>query len=408
MSVRLYPLLLVLLIVGGCEARKSAAELGAASSAPLDSGRATAAQPAAVPAIDTTAAAFRRLGEGLDSVAGLPAVRLDGQVYRIRTEAQIDCRHRLLPRRPFVWEGPDSAGRPTRTFDALRDSIYEAHGYGCDARYTVQLLAPGGGRPRFITTLRKTDFVAALELEPVAEALVVPPEFLGYLPQFHALAFAVPFNLDESDAGVAALVLLDASSGRRRYLTRYYFNSGGTGANALTPDGRTLLLCYEILRADAPPVSLLRPRQEVAGTVLINGQTALVVYTDGYDANTQQPLPIRGANAHLLDLSGRELAAFRFDGVSGALGYQLNHHYLPATRTHYLYDDTNNTLRLIPRGQPQQHRLLPLRQLPPFAPPRRRTEVRFEFDPESGKHLTLYADTLSGKLRYQLRQAAYD
>jgi hypothetical protein len=390
---RLYCYCLLGLALPACESRRPAA---GPAEAP------TAAPAPVRTAVADTALPFASLHAPLDSAGGLPVVRIDGQPYRVRSSARPDRTRRLMRPASAVLESTDSTGNITRTPDPALDSLNEANGYGYDAEYTVQLLGPGG-RPRFTASVRKTDFAASMGgLQHVAESTVGPPTLLGYLPQFHALAFDVSFYLEGTDDGGEALLLLDARTGKVRGITEHYYYESAESPDALTPDGRTLLLGAEIWHADGRRVRLDRPRQAVAGTLLLNEQTALVVYEDGYDPVKQVNLPVRGANAHLIDLQGRELGAFAFHGTTGAIGYSLNYAYLAQTRTHYLFDNTNGTVHLLPRDAPKQHRQLALARLPKFQPPQRPAEVRFTIDSEAGGPLTLYADTVTGALRYRL------
>ncbi|OON69319.1 hypothetical protein B0919_08495 [Hymenobacter sp. CRA2] len=387
-----------------CESRQpNAANTEAPTSKP-----APAAVPAPIlPVMADTTSEFVRLGERIDSVGGLPAVHIGGQTYRIQTSARPDRTRRLIKPEPIHMRPLDSADYDPK-YDLQRDSIYEANGYGYDAIYTVQLLAPNG-RPKFTTTLRKPDFAGPMGgLEHVAQSMVLAPDFLGYLPQFNALAFDVTMMLDETDDGGAAMLLLDAGTGKVRYLTEHNYYGDALSPDVLTPDGRTLLLGQEILHADGRHVPLVRKNLAVAGTVLLNDRTALVVYEGAYDPVKETEIPVRGANAHIIDLRGRELGSFRFHGTAGAIGYMINHRYLAPTRTHYLYDNTNQTLHLIPRNAPLQHRELPLRKLPRFRPPQRPGEVRCHISPEAGGELTLYVDRTTGAVRYRLQQYGGD
>ncbi|MCC3160270.1 hypothetical protein LJ737_23740 [Hymenobacter sp. 15J16-1T3B] len=383
MRTRLYPLGLCAALLA-CKGRKPAAESAAASAAPDSPVAAAAAAPQPLRA--DTVAPFPTVLTRLDSAAGLPVVRLQGQPFRVETARRIDLTRPLPPGEP----APESG---------LADSLSRAWGYGYDAEYTIRLL-DAAGRARFVTTLRKPDFAEAIGATAVAGYASNAPTLLAYLPGFRALAFEVSFFMEGTDDVASALLLLDAGTGRVQLVVPYERWDDADGANALTPDGRALLTGTDLLRADGRRISLLRPGQQVAGTRWLNAHTLLVAYVGAYDRQGNRR-PLRGPNAHLLNLDGRELGAFRLDGLEAEVGYMLRDEYLAQTQTYYLYDADNRTLRLFPRAQPLQYRTLPLAKLPRFAPPQRPAEVRFTVYTTGGLPPVFFVDTGSGAVRYR-------
>ncbi|RAK70309.1 hypothetical protein DLM85_05550 [Hymenobacter edaphi] len=340
------------MFVLACEARKPAAETAAAPPA-AEPAPAPPVQPIR-PLVADTAAPFEQLPARLHSVAGRPVVRLDGQAYRVETAVQVDLSRPL----------PTGTTEPEAD---LADSLSRVLGYGYDAVYTIRLL-DGGGKTRFATTLRKPDFAPAIGREAVAGYATSAPALLAFLPGFHALVFEVGFVMDGTDNISTALLLLDATTGRVRQVLPYGQWDDGDCANTLTTNGRALLTGSDLVRTDGRRVSLLRPGQQVAGTRWLNDQTLLVAYVGAYDRQGNRR-PLRGPNAHLLNLDGRELGAFRLAGLEAEVGFTLRDQYLQQTRTYYLLDDEHRTLRLFPHEQPLRYRTLRLAQLPRFAPP---------------------------------------
>lgn len=397
MSIRPYLLYLPALsaLLLACESRQPATQAGPVAGPAADSSR-LAPSPATRVATDTASPSvpLPRTMMGDDDGATRPAVRLDGQLYRVETAVRMEPTRRLpVPPEEPPTEPLDSAETAARA-ELLATAV--ERGYGYDATFTVRLLAPDG-RPRFTTTLRKGDFAAAMGREHVNVSATSAPRFWSYLPQFQALVFLVPFYLDGTDDGGDALLLLDAASGRVRSITMGSWFGDGRGADAVSTDGQVLLTAYDILRADGRRVSLDRPNISTLGTRLINAGTVLAVYDAPQNA---RQLP--SDNARLLDLDGRQIGAFRFRATEAEVGTEVPAAYCGPTRTHYLFDTDAQSVTLIPRDTPTQHRTLRLQQLARFRAPRRPTEARVTVAFPIGGHLTLYTDTLSGRLRYQL------
>lgn len=383
MSIRWYLLLLSGAALLSCETRKPAA--GSAAPPPVaDTGVLPAAPRPRLLATADTVAPFPSLPTTPpDSLAGLPVVQLAGQPYRVETAVRVDL-SRPLPMGNVV---PASG---------LADSLTQALGYGYDAVYTIRVLG-AADKPRFTTVLRKPDFAGAIGREAVAAYATSAPTLLAYLPGFNALAFEVGFFTEGTDDVSTALLLLDAATGRVRHVLPYEQWDDADGANALTTDGRALLTGSDLVRADGRHLSLQRPGQQVAGTRWLNDQTLLVAYVGAYDQQGSRR-DLRGPNAHLLRLDGRELGAFRLDGLEAEVGYAWRAGYVRALRMHYLFDEEHQTLRQLPREGLQRHRLVPLQ---PFVPPQRPTEVRFTCYSVSNYAPAFYVDTLSGAVRYR-------
>ncbi|UOE35968.1 hypothetical protein MTP16_10075 [Hymenobacter monticola] len=325
-----------------------------------------------------------------DSIQASPLVRINNTPYRVQAAARTDSarplRH-ILPPDPAA----DSPAADTVT--------------GFEGYYTFRLLR-ADGTTQFVRQLKKTSFSAAVSPDLAVEAETTPPIFSGYLPAFKALAFEINFYPPESDAGGQALLLLDAATGKVRHQALARWTGGCNSNSVLAADGRTLLTSCELLQANGHVTNLEKPGREVAGTLLVNNQTALVVYAAGYNKHGEE-VPLRGPNAQLLTTDGHVLKSFYLYSIDGGLGNHMLSTYLPRTRAHYLYDETYDRLAVVPRDQPTQLRVLKLRQLPRFRKPQRPTEIRFAFETESGTRATFYVDASSGQVRYQLRKPVY-
>jgi hypothetical protein len=386
MAIRLHPLMLLgFMWLQGCEARHATRSETVVPLATSDSLR----QPALPPRLSAadTLAPFPVLGAQIDSLRGLPVAVIDGQPYRVRTQAAPDLRQRLLPQ--------DSVSQ------ALR-----AEGVGYEARFTVQLLGPDG-RPRFTSVLRKKDFEAAVGRQLLAESAPDRPRFCAYLPQFRALAFQLWFAAAGTDWAESALFLLDARTGQLREVVYDGLAEDDYAGNALTPDGRALLTRSAILHADGPRSNLQREGLSIPAVQLLGDSSALVVYDEQPNPKVDSVFGRKPHAAYLIDLIGRRLARIPFS--SSATGYldgaTLNYRYLHPAQMHYFYDEGHQQLLLVPRRRPTAYRLLPLMKLAEFRPPRQPHEVRIDLSPNIGGSLGLYVDTLSQALRYQLTES---
>lgn len=313
----------------------------------------------------------------VDAGDALPGLTLDGRRWRVRTAAVADSTHF------FTF---------TNRADKSRPLGIER---GPQVSYAFQLLDEAG-HPRFTKQLRKADFLAQADGGLVAVAGASPPSFLGYWPAHQALAFDVCFARDGTDDEQFVLLLLDARTGRLLHLApgQEALNSSNCPPT-LTANGQTLVAGNKLIGANGQVVSLARPRLSVAATRVLNDSTFLVIYETG-PLNERAPTH----QAHLLSRQGQTIRQFSFHGSEDCgSGFRLAHEFLPATQTHYLFDDAARAFTLVPRANPAAMQQVPVAWLTVFEAPRRAAEVELKFLPNCGPSASLYVDTLTRQLR---------
>ena len=380
------PLLLPLLplLLAGCESHPAATSEAAAPPRPPAPVAATRQVPRQPPAL-TMSHLAKWITTG-DTSATRRLLTLDGQPWRVRTTALADSTHPLTFQIPADKENHQPA-------------LLEK---GTEVQYTFQLLDPQG-LPRFTTHLHKADFAKEVYGSLRTVATAAPPIFLAYWPARRALVFEVGFGREDTDEGTEVLVLLDATTGRMLHRTpgKSYMGSCDCWPT-LTPDGQTLLTGQEILRANKQIISLTQPQRDVAGTLVLNDSSFLVVY--------EGDVPDMANNAHLVSRAGQIVRQFTFHGTDPTMaggGYHLAAALLPATGTHYLWDGAAHVFTLIPVRKPTSLQQLPAARLVPFRAPQRASEKKLEFEYNDSPSTALYVDTLTQQLRYADTQVAY-
>ncbi|KAA9327480.1 hypothetical protein F0P96_15980 [Hymenobacter busanensis] len=326
-------------------------------------------------------------------------VDIAGVAYQLYTSASPDRNRPLQKIYRQRTNSIDSTGADIRV-----TSIDTARGFDVIYRFRLRDAA---GKPVFSQTLRKTkELAAAMGEDFVIDTDPFRPQYLGYLPAFGSLAFLVGFGPDGSDVGGDLLVLLDAKTGRLRHagVNQWFLGASNGGQPLLSADGQALLTSYELLRADGRIINFKRPNTSVGATTWLSNHAMLVAYAPDTDS-LGHDLPMRQPNNVVQDREGKVLAQFSLNAIDNyGLGYDLHHYYLPATRTHYFFDDEGKKLGLISRAAPSKPQIVPLRSLRRFNSPQRPGEVRFQMKTELGAKLTLLADTVSGALRYYLSE----
>lgn len=318
-------------------------------------------------------------------------VQLNGQPYGLRLEAETDSSRRL-----------------SATYEETPGHSRRVHGF--EGRYTLTLRDPAG-RQVFRRQLRKAAFFKKAGTDIVTESEAYLPQLLGYSRPLGALVFTVDFMVPDSDVGAQVVLLLDMAGNVLR-LSEGHGPIGPECEPALSGDGRALLTPSEVLRAGRPPLRLERPDAELVGASFLSDTTLLVVYapgriralrlTDGLESYGRNPTPqqLRAPNALVRNVrTGRVLRRFRYQGYYEEMGYTIPGYQLRATATYYLLDEKRglHLLPLVGTGVPVELRFA---AMPPFTPPKRLVEARFELH-GAEKSFAFYVDTVS--VRPQIR-----
>lgn len=320
------------------------------------------------------------------------AVVLNGQLYRLRIEAETDSTQHLKT-----------------TYQPYPGHYEEARGY--QGRFTF-VLHDHEGQQVFRRQLRKVDFYKVAGQDIVTESEAYRPELLAYSPAFGALVFTLDFMVPDSDVGSQVVFLLDLSGRVVRISDGRAPGSGSDCDPALTADGRALLTGSELLRLNQPPLRLHRADADLVGAFLLTDTTVLVVYAPGKshlihtpgEPDTYGRTPTlqqqQQANAQVRHIyTGRVLSRFRYAGFYEELGYTIPRAH--AAGVHYLLDEQRG-LRLVPAAVPARTSEVRFAAMLRFVPPQHRSEVRFELQ-SSGNAFAFYVDTtsLTPRIRYQ-------
>ncbi|QIX60022.1 hypothetical protein HER32_01975 [Hymenobacter sp. BT18] len=193
--------------------------------------------------------------------------------------------------------------------------------------------------------------------------------------------------------------------------------AGGNEADcgvAQAVNGATILTCQELILPNGRRMNLQKKNAELVAAFFLSDSTLFVAYDyvthqlvkleeggQGIE-EVREPRLQRTANAQVLDLTGKPLAAFRYDGFSNELGYLVPRRYVWQTSTYYLLDEARNSVHLISQQHPENPQELKLSQLEKFQAPRRPLERAIKLYGSSGQAHLLYVDTRTGRIRYQL------
>ncbi|MBD2768289.1 hypothetical protein IC235_10330 [Hymenobacter sp. BT664] len=400
------------LLLSACETRRnvhSAEQPAAAISAALPDST-VAPKPATVP--PDTADLTRRYSRAPGPIDSL--IRLGTRHYRLAVRVETDST------RPIDFEPSESLGPG---FAAPSDTAWQAHRVrGYQETYTFTLRDSVGKALVFRRKLRKPDFYSVGPRDAVTVMNMPRPSYLGYSAALGSLVFVCYLNVPNTDLGWRATLLLDRQ-GRVRRLSPSgpAYSSAADCDPQVSPSGRAVLTCSEVLRAGHPPLKLNKSHAELQAARFLNDTTLLVVYANGdykasqepvVESGSEGPLPVPGAvvtapparydfvttpaqrrlpTAFIMSTSGRVIRRFRLK-VSGAMGSDLLRVWARAARA-YVFVEDEGKLVVVPKARPGNITELKLKQLPRFRPPQHPREQRYQILGDFTR-LAVYIDTL--------------
>ena len=283
--------------------------------------------------------------------------------------------------------------------------------------YTFTLRDSLARKVIFRRQLHKPDFYRAESRDVVTVMNMEPPGYLGYSAALDALVFVCYLGIPYSDVGSQATLLLD----RRGRVQR--LSPGGSAFSdaadcdpRISPSGRAVLTCSEILRAGQPPLLLKKPHALLRAARFLSDTTLLAVYEYGdyvarptspddeadngpnvtapmtnYDFVTT-PAQRRLPTAFVMSTSGHILRRFRLVPDMELASF-LARAWMRGAGA-YLLVEANNKVVVVPKAHPENLLEISLKKLPRFHPPLRPHEQAF-LTGSSFARLRFYVDTLN-------------
>jgi hypothetical protein len=253
---------------------------------------------------------------------------------------------------------------------------------GCNARYSIRL-KDENGKTVFSKSFDKTIFDKS-SLVIISNAY--PPSYIGYNRAFDKLMFRITFGQSESDWLTDYLMMIDLKGNITSSVELFMYTSP-----SFSSDSSMILTGDNLLNSDGRVISLQRNDKAFIASELINDSTVLAAYS--LDST-------RTDNMYFVNNRGETLGSFRWHRFEGGLGTYINLWYVGSLRCFYMadFDPDMRELRIIPKDDPLDMKVIRLDDIPAFRPPKLNTEEKLYFDNESGSS-SLYVDTISGKLR---------
>jgi hypothetical protein len=155
-------------------------------------------------------------------------------------------------------------------------------------------------------------------------------EFEGFYPEFNAVLLKLYLGYPDSDDVIEEFIFIGLDGTIKMSFTNSLLFNGCDCELTTSPDGRTLSLCKGLLHSNYRLVSLQKEGVDLTGIFQIGNKTSVVIYT--YEGKPPY------YNGVLVDRSGRTVKTFSFEGISGAVRYQIPHFRIEETNALVLID----------------------------------------------------------------------
>ncbi|RPD44567.1 hypothetical protein DNI29_20765 [Hymenobacter sediminis] len=333
---------------------------------------------------------------------------IDGKPYRLRLSATADSAHMLR----IATDGIVGPALAADSNFARNQLVTGPAGY-----YRIALTT-AAGQPVMRKEFRKPDFYQVAGADIVVVSEPTPPRFLGYYPELGGLAFWQEVGIPGSDVGSYIFYLLNRQGKVLEMSSGNQFAEGRADCDPLPAPRGAFITCGKLLRPGRPPLPLQKPHADLVLARFLSDSTLLTIYQYGEYVVTndslgnpesmewQVPPGMQSQpNAFVLNLGGRKLAQFRYQGFASNLGYFVPRAYVVATNTYYLLD-LERGLRLLPGQNPAATQEVKFRQMTRFQPPARPSEIRFFMEAEDARFEFYAEKDHPERLRYRRVKAA--
>lgn len=258
---------------------------------------------------------------------------IDGKRHTLRLEAELH-------------------GNDTISYDEepyLRgEKVHAVRYYGRDVKYTFSLL-DSSNHLLWEKTLFKSDYLNDLG-SIVTQSNMWLPGFKTYLSSTNQLILIQVFSVPDSDVGVEGILFFDIDGQYRMDFHKWYLSGESECEVIYSADSSWLLTCSEIISPNGKSTSIKNKKATIAGNLFIGKDHAFVSYVFD-DASA--------LGGRLYNKNGKIVKEIKFDGYSGALGYELPFVYSEKHRRYYFVDEPNKCFLIIPEETPAALKTIP-------------------------------------------------
>lgn len=181
-------------------------------------------------------------------------------------------------------------------------------------------------------------------------------EFQEFYPEFNGVLLKLYPGYPDSDNVIEEFIFIGLDGTIKKSFTNGPLFDGCDCELDSSPDGRTMSLCAGLLHSNYRLIPLRKEGTDLTGIFQIGNKTSVVIYT--YEGKPPYN------NGVLVDRSGKTLKTFAFEGISGAVRYQIPHFRIAETEALVLIDAIENRLIIFDPENEGDFELMGIDELP--------------------------------------------
>lgn len=242
----------------------------------------------------------------------------------------------------------------------------------------------------FSKTLTKNDFKDIFIESIATQSNANLPHFMGFLPTFNSFIFTIDFWVPDSDVGGQCFFIINKNGEIKHNSMNNYFGGADCDGEVEIPKNENFILtCRKIINSNGKTIDISDKDRWQVGTKLINDNCILVI--QDYDT-TKKP------NTMLIDIDGKILKRFIYQGYYEILGYRVPMHFDSLTSNYFLLDEELKNVRIINKNYPTSTFTVAFDEMEASNNDKKENEIEFKLNTEMTEN-TFYLDTISNQMR---------
>lgn len=173
----------------------------------------------------------------------------------------------------------------------------------------------------------------------VAQSNPILPEFHNVFQPTREILLIQNFGVPDSDVGVQGSLYFSLKGTEHLKFNSWYGSSNSDCELSYNSDSSIFLTCTEFKNSKGKTFSLELDSLQIGGTLLLDNKFIFACYDD-YDLKKR-------THARIYDSNGKLLKKFKYEGLTGALGYVIPFYFYEPLNMYYFVDENLECFHII-------------------------------------------------------------
>lgn len=201
---------------------------------------------------------------------------------------------------------------------------------GRNIKYYYELKDKNGNR-KWLKVRDKRYFMAELG-SIVAQSNPLLPRYFSVFKPTNQIALLQNFWVPDTDIGVQGALYFSMNGSDQLTFNSWYGSSNSDCELSYNSDSSVILACTEFKNSQRKTISLKLDSLTIGGTMFLGDKYVFICYDD-YEQNKR-------THARIYSIDGRLIKEFKYQGLSGGLGYEIPFYFFEPLNTYYFVDES--------------------------------------------------------------------